>query len=70
MNRLFERQLTRKERRKAGMKQITRIRKVVCVMANELKKAGYSLSDTFKKTYKRMKLSMHIQAAGTTFRNR
>ncbi len=26
------------------MKQITNIRKAVCVMANQLKKAGYSLS--------------------------
>ena len=48
------------------MKQITRIRKAVCVMANELKKAGYSLSDAFKKAWKRVKLSMTIRAAGTT----
>lgn len=30
------------------MKQITRMRKVVCIMANELKKAGFSLSQAFK----------------------
>lgn len=52
------------------MKQITRMRKAVCVMANELKKAGYSLSDAFKKAWKRVKLSMTIRAAGTTFGNR
>ncbi len=51
------------------MKQITRMRKAVCVMANELKKAGYSLSDAFKKAWKRVKLSMTIRAAGTTFGN-
>ena len=33
------------------MKQITRIRKAVCTMANELKKAGYSLSQAFKKAW-------------------
>ncbi len=38
-------------------------------MANELKKAGYSLSDAFKKAWKRVKLSMTIRAAGTTFGN-
>lgn len=52
------------------MKQITRMRKAVCVMANELKKAGYSLSDAFKKAWKRVKLSMTIRVAGTTFGNR
>ncbi len=52
------------------MKQITRIRKAVCIMANELKKAGYSLSQAFKKAWKRVKLSMTIRAAGTTFENR
>ena len=52
------------------MKQITNIRKSVCIMANELKKAGYSLSDAFKKAWRRAKLSMTIRAAGTTFENR
>lgn len=52
------------------MKQITRIRKAVCTMANELKKAGYSLSQAFKKAWQRVKLSMTIEAAGTAFRNR
>lgn len=52
------------------MKQITKIRKAVCIMANELKKSGYSLSQAFKKAWKRAKLSMIIRAAGTTFKNR
>lgn len=52
------------------MKQITKIRKAVCIMANELKKSGYSLSQAFKKAWKRIKLSMTIRAAGTTFENR
>ncbi len=52
------------------MKQITKIRKAVCIMANELKKVGYSLSQAFKKAWKRVKLSMTIKAAGTTFENR
>ena len=52
------------------MKRITKIRKAVCTMANELKKAGYSLSQAFKKAWQRVKLSMTIRAAGTTFGNR
>lgn len=51
-------------------KQITNIRKAVCVMANRLRKSGYSLSDAFKKAWRRVKLSMTIRAAGTTFENR
>ncbi len=52
------------------MKQITKIRKAVCTMANELRKTGYSLSQAFRKAWKRVKLSMTIRAAGTTFENR
>lgn len=52
------------------MKQITNVRKAVCTMANELKKAGYSLSQAFRKAWKRIKLSMTIRAAGTTYQNR
>ena len=52
------------------MKQITNMRKAVCVMANQLKKAGYYLSDAFKKAWQRVKFSMTIRAAGTTFENR
>lgn len=52
------------------MKQITKIRKAVCIMANELKKSGYSLSQAFKKAWKRIKLSITVKAVGTTFENR
>lgn len=52
------------------MKQITKVRKTVCAMANELKKLGYSLSDAFKKAWSRVKLTMTIRAAGVTFSNR
>lgn len=52
------------------MKQITKMRKAVCAMANELRKAGYSLSQAFRKAWKRVKLSMTIRVAGTTFENR
>ena len=51
------------------MKRITIMRKAVCVMANELKKAGYSLSQAFKTAWRRMKFSIPIRAAGTTFGN-
>ena len=52
------------------MKQITRIRKAVCTMANELKKAGYSLSQAFKKAWQRVSCPMTIRTAGTSFENR
>ena len=39
-------------------------------MANQLKKAGYTLSEAFKKAWRRVKLTMTIRAAGTTFGNR
>lgn len=52
------------------MKQITKMRKTVCAMANELRKAGYSLSAAFKKAWSRVKLSMTVRATGTTFENR
>lgn len=52
------------------MKKITNIRKAVCAMANQLKKAGYSLSEAFRKAWRRVKLTMNVRAAGTTFENR
>ena len=52
------------------MKEITKIRKAVCAMANELKKAGYSLSQAFRKAWSRVKLSMTVRVTGTTFENR
>lgn len=53
------------------MKQITKVRKTVCAMANQLRKARYSLADAFKKAWQRVRrLSVATQAAGTTFENR
>lgn len=52
------------------MKQITKMRKAVCVIANELKKAGYSLSQAFKKAWSQVKEVLTVRAAGTTFENR
>lgn len=52
------------------MRQITRVRKAVCTMANELKKAGYSLSQAFRKAWRQIKFSMKIRTAGTTMENR
>lgn len=52
------------------MKQITKVRKVVCIMANELKKLGYSLSQAFKKAWTQVKNTIKVRAAGTTFENR
>lgn len=52
------------------MKQITKVRKAVCIMANELKKLGYSLSQAFKKAWAQVKNTMKVRAAGTTFENR
>lgn len=52
------------------MKQITKVRKSVCAMANQLRKAGYSLADAFRKAWQRVKLSMTVRAAGVSFENR
>ena len=52
------------------MKQITKVRKAVCVMANELKKVGYSLSQAFKKAWAQVKNTMKVRVVGTTFENR
>lgn len=51
------------------MKQVTNIRKAVCTMANELRKEGYTLSQAFRKAWRRIKLSMRIRAMGTTAGN-
>lgn len=51
------------------MKQATNIRKAVCTMANELRKEGYTLSQAFRKAWRRIKLSMRIRATGTTAGN-
>ena len=50
--------------------QITNIRKAVCIMANELKKLGYSMSAAFKKAWGRIKNSMTVRATGVSFGNR
>ena len=39
-------------------------------MANELKKAGYTLAQAFRKAWSRVKLSMIVRVTGTTFENR
>ena len=52
------------------MRQITNIRKAVCVMANQLKKAGHTLTEAFRKAWQRVKLTMKVRAAGVTAENR
>ncbi|MDE6365747.1 MAG: hypothetical protein K2L86_16060 [Lachnospiraceae bacterium] len=52
------------------MTQITKVRKNVRAITNELKKAGYSLSEAFRKAWQRVKLSMTVRAAGVSFENR
>lgn len=52
------------------MKQITKARKAVCAMANELHKLGYTLSKAFKTAWRRIKEGMTVRAAGVTFDNR
>lgn len=45
------------------MKKITNIRKSVCIMANELKKAGYTLSQAFKKSMAQGKITDDHQSS-------
>lgn len=45
------------------MKKITNIRKAVCIMANQLKKADYSLSEIFKKAWRHV----HNDCEGSSF---
>lgn len=52
------------------MKQITKTRKAVCAMANELRKLGYTLSEAFKTAWRRIKEGMTVTAAGVTVDNR
>lgn len=52
------------------MKQITKTRKAVATMANQLVKLGYNLSKAFKTAWKRIKEGMTVKAAGVTFGNR
>lgn len=50
-------------------KHIVNIRRAVCIMANELHKAGYSLSRAFKKAWRTAK-GTAIKAAGVTYEDR
>ncbi len=52
------------------MKQITKTRKAVATMANQLVKLGYTLSIAFKTAWKRIKEGMKVKAAGVTAGNR
>ncbi len=52
------------------MKQITKTRKAVVTMANELRKLGYTLSKAFKTAWRMVKEGITVRAAGTTFGNR
>lgn len=52
------------------MKNITTIRKAVTVMANQLHKLGYSLSQAFKTAWRRVKESMTCKVAGVSYDNR
>lgn len=50
-------------------KHIVNIRRAVCIMTNELHKAGYSLSRAFKKAWRTAK-GTAIKAAGVTYEGR
>jgi len=52
------------------MKQITKTRKAVATMANQLRKLGYTLSKAFKTAWARVKEDIMVKAAGVTFSNR
>lgn len=52
------------------MKDISTIRKTVAVMANQLHKLGYSLSQAFKTAWKRVKNSMKCRVTGVTYEKR
>lgn len=51
------------------MKEIRNIRKAVATMANELHKTGLTLSQAFKKAWRRVKESMTMRITGTTYNN-
>ena len=52
------------------MEQITKIRKAVATMANQLHKLGYSLSQAFKTAWKRVKMSITCRVSGVTYGKR
>lgn len=51
------------------MTEIRNIRKAVATMANQLRKSGLTLSEAFKKAWRRVKDSMTLRVAGTTYNN-
>lgn len=53
-----------------NMKKITKTRKAVATMANQLRKLGYTLSNAFRTAWRRIKEGITIKAAGVTFGNR
>ena len=52
------------------MKNINKIRKTVAIMANQLHKLGYSLSQVFKTAWRRVKKSTICRVSGVTYENR
>ncbi|KAI4448140.1 hypothetical protein C823_002659 [Eubacterium plexicaudatum ASF492] len=52
------------------MRDINTVRKAVAVMANQLHKLGYSLSQAFKTAWKRVKNSMKCRVSGVTYEKR
>lgn len=51
-------------------KHITNIRKAVCTIANDLRKAGYTLSQAFKQAWRRVKAKITFWASGVTYERR
>lgn len=51
-------------------KHITNIRKAVCTIANDLRKSGYTLSQAFRKAWRKVKARMTFRAAGVTYNMR
>ena len=52
------------------MRDINTVRKAVAVMANQLHKLGYSLSQAFNTAWKRVKNSMKCRVSGVTYEKR
>lgn len=51
-------------------KDIHNMRKAVCTMANELRKKGLTLSQAFRKAWRRIRQGMTLRVAGVTYENR
>ena len=52
------------------MNNTTNIRRAVATMANKLRGEGLTLSEAFKKAWRRVKATMTFRVAGVTFENR